>query len=117
MSWPHLPGISSVTPETTFILPDVMLDNTEEFIERDSPGGVSTLPPAVAAEHTHDVPHELPPQLAALTRLLQDLPEALSISDAIVGDSFRAASYRFSLLAFLGDPSVDPELTPLAACR
>ncbi|MBI3903224.1 MAG: hypothetical protein HY306_09860 [Nitrosomonadales bacterium] len=105
----------AVTPEATFILPDVMLDNTEEFIEREQPKRhVSTLPPPAAIEHTHDVPLELPPQLAALTRLLQDLPAALSISDAVVGDNFSSASYRLSLLAFLGEQNVDPELAPLA---
>ena len=41
--------------------------------------------------------------------------DGLAVADAIVGDSFRAAAYRFSLLPFLGDPSGDPELTAFGA--
>ncbi|MDD5058084.1 MAG: hypothetical protein PHQ60_09440 [Sideroxydans sp.] len=106
----------AVVPETTFVLPDVMLDNTEEFIEREQPTRrVSTLPPPAAVEHTQDMPHEPPPQLAALVRLLDGLPQAMAVTDAVVGDNFSAASYRMSLLAFVGEQNVDPELAPLAA--
>ena len=35
-------------------------------------------------------------------------------ADAVVGGSFSAASYRLSLLSFLGEQNVDPELAPLA---
>ena len=105
-----------IVPEAVFLLPDVMLDNTEEFIEREQPTRrVSTLPPPAAIEHTQDVPREPPPQLAALTRLLADLPAAMPVMDAVVGDDFSAASYRLSLLAFIGEQNVDPELAPLAA--
>lgn len=103
-------------PESIFILPDVMLDNTEEFIEREQPTRrVSTLPPSAAIEHTRDIPHEPPPQLAALIHLLAALPQAMPMTDAVVGDNFSAASYRMSLLAFIGEQNVDPELAPLAA--
>ncbi|MDO8351111.1 MAG: hypothetical protein Q7S94_08175 [Gallionella sp.] len=106
----------AVTPEATFLLPDVMLDNTEEFFEREQPNKrVSILPSPAEIEYISDMPVEPPPQLAALTRLLQGLQETLSVSDAVVGDSFSAASYRLSLLTFIGEQNVDPELAPLAA--
>lgn len=109
-------GQLSLTPETAFVLPDVMVDNTEEFIEREQPSRrVSTLPPPAAIEHALDIPHEPPPQLAALTRLLAALPETMQVADAVVGDNFSSASYRMSLLSFIGEQNVDPELAPLAA--
>jgi hypothetical protein len=103
------------TPETTFILPDVMLDNTEEFIAREQPNRrVSTMPAPAEVEYVNDIPHEPPPQLLALTRLLGGLDAPLSVADGVVGGSFSAASYRLSLLSFLGEQNVDPELAPLA---
>lgn len=103
------------TPEATFILPDVMLDNTEEFIAREQPGRrISTMPTPAEIEYVNDVPHEPPPQLLALTRLLSGLDAPLSVADGIVGGSFSSASYRLSLLSFLGEQNVDPELTLLA---
>ncbi len=103
------------TPEATFILPDVMLDNTEEFVAREQPNRrVSTMPAPAKVEYVNDIPHEPPPQLLALTRLLSGLDAPMSVSDSVVGDSFSAASYRLSLLSFLGEQNVDPELAPLA---
>lgn len=109
-------GVTHLVPEIPFVLPDVMADVAEfELLERQRPEQRrSTLPAAVNAENTHEIPREPPPELAALTRLLAELAardEELAVADAIVGDSFRAAAYRFSLLPFLGDPSGDPELT------
>ena len=103
------------TPESTFILPDVMMDNTEEFIAREQPNRrVSTMPAPAEVEYVRDLPHEPPPQLATLTRLLSGLDTPLSIGDGVIGGSFSAASYRLSLLAFLGEQNVDPELAQLA---
>jgi hypothetical protein len=103
------------TPEATFILPDVMLDNTEEFVAREQPNRrISTMPAPAEVEYVNDLPHEPPPQLLELTRLLSGLDASLSVSDAVVGGSFSAASYRLSLLSFLGEQNVDPELAPLA---
>lgn len=103
------------TPEATFILPDVMLDNTEEFISRDLPNRrISAMPAPAEIEYVNDVPHEPPPQLLELIRLLGGLEAPLSVADGVVGGSFSAASYRFSLLSCLGEPNVDPELAPLA---
>jgi len=103
------------TPETTFILPDVMLDNTEEFVARDLPNRrFSTMPAPAEIEYVNDQPHEPPPQLLDLTRLLGGLDAPLSVADGVVGGSFSAASYRLSLLSFLGEQNVDPELAPLA---
>lgn len=106
----------AAVPEPIFVLPDVMVDNTEEFIEREQPARrVSIMPPPAEIEYVSDVPHEPPPQLAALTRLLSGLSASISTTDAVVGDNFSAASYRMSLLAFIGEQNVDPELAPLAA--
>lgn len=109
-------GQIAVTPEPSFILFDVMLDNTEEFFEREQPGKrVSLLPAPAEIEYVSDIAIEPPPQLAALTRLLDNLQQTLSAADAVVGDSFSAASYRLSLLTFIGEQNVDPELAQLAA--
>jgi hypothetical protein len=103
------------TPEATFILPDVMLDNTEEFVAREQPDRrVSTMPAPAEIEYVNDIPHAPPPQLLELTRLLGGLDAPLSVADGVVGGSFSAASYRLSLLSFLGEQNVEPELAPLA---
>jgi hypothetical protein len=103
------------TPEATFILPDVMLDNTEEFVVREQPNRrVSSMPAPAEVEYVNDLPLEPPPQLLELTRLLGGLESPMSVSDVVVGGSFSAASYRLSLLSFLGEQNVDPELAPLA---
>lgn len=103
------------TPEATFILPDVMLDNTEEFVAREQPNRrISTMPAPAEVEYVNDLPHEPPPQLLELTRLLSGLDAPMSVADGIVGGNFSAASYRLSLLSFLGEQNVDPELTPFA---
>lgn len=105
----------AISPESTFILPDVMLDNTEEFIEREQPNRrVSTMPTPSEVEYVNDIQLEPPPQLAALTHLLSGLEAPLSLADGVVGGGFSDASYRLSLLAFLGERNVDPELAPLA---
>lgn len=105
----------AITPELALILPDVMIDNTEEFLDRTrADRRVSVLPPPAAVRETTEVPREPPPQLGQLTRLLTEADAALPIADAVVGESFSAASYRLSLLAFLGENNVDPELAPLA---
>jgi hypothetical protein len=109
-------GDIALTPEATFILSDVMLDNAEEFVERDLPNRrASTLPPPAAVEHAEDVQHNPPPYLGELTRLLQGTPEPMAVADAVIGGSFAAASYRLSLLPFINEQNVDPELAPLAA--
>lgn len=106
----------AITPETSFMLPDVMLDNTEEFFEREQPKKRSSkLPSPTEIEYVRDLPLELPPQLATLTRMLQNLQDEMSVADAVVGDNFSSASYRLSLLTFIGEQNVDPELAPLAA--
>jgi hypothetical protein len=113
-------GVTHLVPEIPFILSDVMADVAEfEFLERERPYRTrSSLPPAVDAEITHEIPREPPPELAALTRLLADLTgrdEALAVADAVIGDNFRAAAYRLSLLTFIGDPAGDPDLAALGA--
>ncbi|HLP99110.1 MAG TPA: hypothetical protein VK149_11750 [Sideroxyarcus sp.] len=108
-------GQLAIAPECTFILPDVMLDNTEEFVMREQPNRrVSSMPTPSEVEYVDDIPHEPPPQLAALTRLLAGLEAPLNLADGVVGGNFSDASYRLSLLSFLGEQNVDPELAPLA---
>ena len=108
-------GQLAAIPEPVFILPDVMADNAEEFTLRGRPGRrVSVMPPPSEAPATRDVPREPPRELAALTRLLAGIEVPLPVADAVVGDNFSAASYRLSLLAFLGERNVDPDLAPLA---
>lgn len=105
----------AISPESTFILTDVMLDNTEEFVTREQLNRrVSMMPSPPEVEYVNDIPLEPPPQLAALTRLLSGLGAPLDLADGVVGGGFSDASYRLSLLAFLGERNVDPELAPLA---
>lgn len=108
-------GQLACSPESIFILPDVMVDNTEDFTARGQPGRRASVMPAPAeVEYVNDVPHEPPPQLAALTRLLSGLEAPLNLADSVIGGSFSDASYRMSLLAFLGEQNVDPDMSPLA---
>ena len=113
-------GVTHLVPEIPFVLGDVMADVAEfELLERERPDRKrSSLPPAVDTENTREIPREPPPELAALTRLLANLTgrdEALEVADAVIGDNYRAAAYRFSLLPFLGDPAGDPDLAALGA--
>lgn len=108
-------GQLAFSPESTFILPDVMVDNTEEFVARDLPNRhISAMPAPAKVEYVDDIEHEPPYQLAALTRLLSGLEAPMDLADAIIGGNFSDASYRLSLLSFIGEQNVDPELAPLA---
>ncbi len=112
----HACGQLAHTPECSFVLADVMLDNTEEFIAREQPGRKTSAMPAPAEiEYTRDVPLEPPRELVELTRLLAGLDTAASVADTVVGGSFGQASYRLSLLALIGETNIGPELAPLAA--
>jgi len=103
------------TPECSFVLPDVMLDNTEEFIARDQPDHkISAMPVPAEIEYTRDVPLKPPRELVELTRMLAGLNATASVSDTVVGDSFGSASYRLSLLALIGETNISPELATLA---
>ena len=102
-------------PESVFILPDVMLDNTEAFVEREQPAHKTSAMPAPAEiEYTRDVPLEPPRELVELTRMLAGLEDPASVADTVVGGRFGAASYRLSLLALLGETNIGPELATLA---
>ena len=108
-------GQLASTPECSFILPDVMLDNTEEFIARDQPNRkISAMPVPAEIEYTRDVPLEPPRELVELTRTLAGLSASASVADTVVGGSFGSASYRLSLLALIGEANIGPELAPLA---
>ncbi len=108
-------GRLASTPECSFMLPDVMLDNSEEFITREQPNRRSSAMPAPAAiEYTRDVPLKPPRELVELTRMLAGLASPANVADAVVGGSFGAASYRLSLLALIGETNIGPELASLA---
>lgn len=110
----NMAGMQNV-PEPFFALPDVMLDQAEAFIERDvTDKKVSTMPPPADVAEATAVAFEYPPQLAALTEMLSRLDTTLPLADVIVGGDFSAASYRYSLLAFLGERNVDADLAALA---
>lgn len=102
--------------EPTFILADVMLDIAEaELVDKHRPDRrVSTLPAPTWAEPVADAALEPPTEFADLLRLLGHLDAPRAVADVVVGDSFRAASYRLSLLPFLGEVGVDPDMAPLA---
>ena len=102
-------------PEPLFVLSDVMLDVTEAFLERDIlHKKLSTMPPPVEVEEAQDVPFEYPPQLQNLTNMLSRIERSVSLADIVVGGDFSAASYRYSLLTFLGEQNVDADLAALA---
>lgn len=108
-------GQLASTPECSFVLPDVMLDNTEEFIAREQPDRkTSAMPTPAEIEYTRDVPLEPPRELVELTRMLVGLSSSASVADTVVGGSFGSASYRLSLLALIGETNIGPELAPLA---
>ncbi len=103
-------------PESVFVLPDVAIDIAEaELVERHrTDRRPSVLPPPATARRVADALLEPPPEFAALLRSLAAIDTPTPVADAVVGDGFRAASYRLSLLPFLGEANVDPELAPLA---
>lgn len=108
-------GWLATTPECSFVLPDVMLDNTEEFVAREQPNRKTSAMPAPAEiEYTRDVPLEPPRELLELIRMLAGLAASASVADTVVGGSFGSASYRLSLLALIGETNIGPELAPLA---
>jgi hypothetical protein len=108
-------GQLATTPECSFVLPDVMLDNTEEFVAREQPDRKTSAMPAPAEiEYTRDIPLEPPRELLELTRMLAGLASPASVADTVVGGSFGSASYRLSLLALIGETNIGPELAPLA---
>lgn len=108
-------GQLATTPECSFVLPDVMLDNTEEFVAREQPNRrTSAMPAPAEIEYTRDIPLEPPRELLELTRMLAGLAASASVADTVVGGSFGSASYRLSLLALIGETNIGPELAPLA---
>jgi hypothetical protein len=108
-------GRLAITPECSFVLPDVMLDNTEEFVAREQPNRKTSAMPAPAEiEYTRDIPLEPPRELLELTRMLAGITASASVADTVVGGSFGSASYRLSLLALIGETNIGPELAPLA---
>jgi hypothetical protein len=102
-------------PESLLVLPDVMLDVAEAFLERDiADKKLSTMPPPAEVEEALDVPFEYPPQLQGLSNMLSRIERSVSLADVVVGGDFSAASYRYSLLTFLGEQNMDADLAALA---
>jgi len=110
-------GALSIVAEPVFVLQDVLLDIAEaELIDRQHPDRRrSSLPPPAAVATTQELPVEPPPELADLLQVLRHLDSPLPVADVVVGGSFRSASYRLSLLPFLGEEKAPPDLAPLAA--
>jgi hypothetical protein len=109
-------GRLALIPESVFVLPDVAVDIAEtELVERHrADRRASVLPPPAAAVPVTDALLEPPPEFVALLGALAAIDAPLPVADAVIGESFCAASYRLSLLPFLGEANVDPELAPLA---
>lgn len=106
-------GTCRIVPETCFILADVMLDVAEfELTERERPDPANALlPPSALAEETSDYAPEPPPELPQLVAMLMSLDQPTALADVVVGGSFRAAAYRFSLLPLIGEQTADPDLS------
>ena len=99
----------SICPQPAFVVTDIMMDIAEyELLEREHPmdEGASALPDAqVAAMSEHD---DAPPenvQLKDWLVQLQDVKDAVDLSNYIPNNSFEEAAYRLSLLALLQDKS------------
>lgn len=106
----------NLTPEPVFVLPDVMLDIAEAELDKERHDRrQSTLPPPASAHEVSDATLEPPPEFEAFLRLLDGIEAPLTVADAVIGGGFRAASYRLSLLPFLGEASVAADMAPLAA--
>jgi len=89
----------AATPESIFVLPDVMLDNTEAFLAREQPSRkVSAMPATAEIEYTQDVPLEPPPQLLELTRQLAglDAPRASPTRSSAAASARRPTGSRCS---------------------
>jgi hypothetical protein len=109
-------GALTLIPDPLFVLSDVMLDIAEaELVDKQRPERrASALPPPAQAVPMAEATLEPPPEFAELLGLLGRIEAPLAVPDAVVGGSFRAASYRLSLLPFLGEANVDTDLAPLA---
>jgi hypothetical protein len=104
-----------VTPEPLFVLPDVMLDIADDVLEREvAVPKVSVMPPDVEVTPAQTEAFSYPPQLTDLTRVLAQLEDDSALPDVVVGGGFAQASYRYSLLTFLGEKHEDADLNALA---
>jgi len=106
--------------EPLFMLSDVMTDIADDVLEREvADKKVSTMPPEVDVAEAQHMTFEYPPQLAALTRMLRGISETdvaeAGLEDIVVGGDFGQASYRYSLLTFLGEQHEDADLAALAS--
>ena len=110
-------GAATAVPEPVFALQDVMADIAEaELIDKQRPDRRrSTLPPPAAAETTRELPLEPPAEFGWLLQTLAGVDTPLAVEDVVVGETFRAAAYRLSLLPFLGEADANPDLATLAA--
>lgn len=109
-------GCLRLTPEPVFVLPDVMLDIAEAELDKQRDNHRrSSLPPPVPVHEVSDATLEPPPEFDAFLHLLGSIDMPLTVADAVIGGGFRAASYRLSLLPFLGETSVAADMAPLAA--
>ena len=111
----HLGDSLMHVSEPLFMLPDVMLDVADDVLERDiADKKTSTMPPAVGVVSAQTEAFVYPPQLAELTLILSGLPAQTALEDVIVGGNFGEASYRYSLLTFLGEQHDAADLSALA---
>jgi hypothetical protein len=106
--------------ETAFALGDVMADVAEfELVTRlrtDRPAR-TMLPEASGEAIAEHAPTELPAALPQLVTLLRSLTLPMDVADAVVGESYSAAAYRYSLLPLIGEATADPALAPFADLR
>ncbi len=109
-------GSPTLITEPVFVLSDVMLDIAEaELVNKQrAEHRRSTLPHPAQAVPVTEATLEPPSEFAELLSLLGRIESPLAVADAVVGGGFRAASYRMSLLPFLGETNVDPDMAPLA---
>lgn len=107
-------GVKTVA-EPLFVLPDVMLDISEDVLEREvAVKKISIMPPEVEVANAETEIFVYPPQLQQLTVMLKGLTNSAELQEVVVGGDFGEASYRYSLLTFLGERHEDADLNALA---
>ncbi len=109
-------GVITPVPEAAFALCDVMADIAEfELIVRLREDRMHSVLPARQGEAiTEQVSAELPRELPQLVTLLRALTAPSDVVDVIVGSSYSAAAYRYSLLPLIGEYTADANLAPFA---
>lgn len=110
-------GAIGAVPHLSFLLGDIALDVAEwELIDKTRPEKHDVaLPPAADSPVAGDLPQEDDtPFLGEWIDQLRTAPDGIAVEDAVPWADYERSSYRFSLLALLGDPESEAVTGPTA---